>query len=167
MADGYRVSLDKLAELRIPAITVVSTNGYKHFVVIKGVAEKEVLVSDPAAGTTVYSPLQVRNHVERDPVPDPEPEERGDESLQPETGLASQDESAHRDGHGGKRTGRRDQFPGEAGAMRTTVPKLLIVLAFAAVMALWGPSSARAETDGFGGVEIVSAAGTRCHAGRV
>lgn len=53
MADGYRVSLDKLAELRIPAITVVSTNGYKHFVVIKGVAEKEVLVSDPAAGTTV------------------------------------------------------------------------------------------------------------------
>lgn len=53
MADGYRVSLDKLAELRIPAITVVSTNGYKHFVVIKGVAEKEVLVSDPAAGTMV------------------------------------------------------------------------------------------------------------------
>lgn len=53
MADGYRVSLDKLAELRIPAITVVSTNGYKHFVVVKGVAEKEVLVSDPAAGTMV------------------------------------------------------------------------------------------------------------------
>ena len=43
--------------------------------------------------------------------------------------------------------------------MRTTVPKLLIVLAFAAVMALWGPSSARAETDGFGGLEIVSAEG--------
>ena len=41
--------------------------------------------------------------------------------------------------------------------MRTTVPKLLIVLAFAAVMALWGPSPARAETDGLGGVEIVSA----------
>jgi len=54
MADGYRISLDKLAELRIPAITVVNMNGYKHFVVIKGVAEKEVLVSDPAAGTTVY-----------------------------------------------------------------------------------------------------------------
>ena len=53
VADGYRVSLDKLAELRIPAITVVSTNGYKHFVVVKGVAEKEVLVSDPAAGTMV------------------------------------------------------------------------------------------------------------------
>ena len=53
IADGYRVSLEKLAELGIPAITVVNMNGYKHFVVIKGVAEKEVLVSDPAAGTMV------------------------------------------------------------------------------------------------------------------
>ena len=60
IADGYRISLDKLAELRIPAITVVSTNGYKHFVVIKGVTEKEVLVSDPAAGTTVL----LRSHFE-------------------------------------------------------------------------------------------------------
>jgi hypothetical protein len=43
--------------------------------------------------------------------------------------------------------------------MRTTVRKLLIVLALAAVMALWGPSSARADADGFGGAEIVSAEG--------
>jgi len=40
--------------------------------------------------------------------------------------------------------------------MRTTAPKLLIVLALAAVMALWGPSSARADADGFGNAEIVS-----------
>jgi len=53
MADGYRVPLEKLSELGIPAITVLDMNGYKHFVVIKGVAEKEVLVSDPAAGATV------------------------------------------------------------------------------------------------------------------
>jgi hypothetical protein len=39
--------------------------------------------------------------------------------------------------------------------MRTTAPKLLIGLALAAVMALWGPSSARADADGFGGAEIV------------
>jgi len=39
--------------------------------------------------------------------------------------------------------------------MRTTVPKRLIVLALAAVMALWGPPSARADADGFGGAEIV------------
>jgi len=40
--------------------------------------------------------------------------------------------------------------------MRTTAPKLRIVLALAAAMALWGPSSARADADGFGGAEIVS-----------
>ena len=39
--------------------------------------------------------------------------------------------------------------------MRTTAPKRLIVLALAAGMALWGPSSARADADGFGGAEIV------------
>jgi hypothetical protein len=39
--------------------------------------------------------------------------------------------------------------------MRTTAAKLLIVLALAAVMALWGPSSAWADADGFGGAEIV------------
>lgn len=38
--------------------------------------------------------------------------------------------------------------------MRTTA-KRLIVLALAAGMALWGPSSARADDDGFGGAEIV------------
>jgi hypothetical protein len=38
--------------------------------------------------------------------------------------------------------------------MRTTA-KRLIVLALAAGMALWGPSSARADADGFGGAEIV------------
>ncbi|HWS16159.1 MAG TPA: C39 family peptidase [Candidatus Methylomirabilis sp.] len=52
-ADGFRISLDKLAELGVPAITVVNPKGYKHFVVVKGVTKKEVLVSDPAAGTSV------------------------------------------------------------------------------------------------------------------
>lgn len=58
MADGYRISLDKLAELGVPAITVLDMKGYKHFVVVKGVAEKEVLVSDPAAGTMVLPRTQ-------------------------------------------------------------------------------------------------------------
>jgi len=53
-ADGFRISLDKLAELGVPAITVVNTSGYKHFVVVKGIAGQEVLVSDPAAGTVVH-----------------------------------------------------------------------------------------------------------------
>lgn len=52
-ADGFRTSLDKLAELGVPAITVLDLKGYKHFVVVKGLTGKEVLVSDPAVGTTV------------------------------------------------------------------------------------------------------------------
>ncbi|MBE0605899.1 MAG: hypothetical protein IH610_06360 [Deltaproteobacteria bacterium] len=39
--------------------------------------------------------------------------------------------------------------------MRTTALKLLIGLAFAATIALWGPPSARADGDGFDGAEIV------------
>ncbi|HAM31954.1 MAG TPA: peptidase C39 [Deltaproteobacteria bacterium] len=54
-ADGFRISLDKLAELGVPAITVLDLKGYKHFVVVKGLTEKEVLVSDPAVGTTVMA----------------------------------------------------------------------------------------------------------------
>jgi len=52
-ADGFRIPLEKFAGLGVPAITVVNMKGYKHFVVIKGLTEKEVLVSDPAAGTLV------------------------------------------------------------------------------------------------------------------
>src|SRR5659263_547261 len=39
--------------------------------------------------------------------------------------------------------------------MRKTALNLLICLALAAGMALWGPSSALADADGFDGVEIV------------
>lgn len=53
-ADGFRVSLDKLAAAQVPAITLIDTNGYKHFVLIKGVRGNEVVVGDPAAGVRVY-----------------------------------------------------------------------------------------------------------------
>jgi len=49
-ADGFQVSLDKLAELQIPAITLIEVNGYKHFVIIKGIVGDRVLVGDPARG---------------------------------------------------------------------------------------------------------------------
>jgi predicted double-glycine peptidase len=52
-ADGYRVDLDKLADLRIPVITVVETKGYKHFVLIKGIKDDRVLIGDPATGNRV------------------------------------------------------------------------------------------------------------------
>jgi len=49
-SDGYRVTLDKVAEVGVPAITLINTHGYSHFVVIKGIKDGDVLVGDPAAG---------------------------------------------------------------------------------------------------------------------
>lgn len=52
-ADGFRIDLDKLLKVGVPAITLIKTNGYMHFVLIKGVTEHEVLVGDPSLGVTV------------------------------------------------------------------------------------------------------------------
>lgn len=49
-SDGYRVGLEKLAEVGVPAITLINTKGYSHFVVIKGIKQGDVLVGDPAMG---------------------------------------------------------------------------------------------------------------------
>lgn len=49
-AEGYRASLDKLAQAGVPAVTLINTKGYNHFVVIKGVRDDAVLVGDPALG---------------------------------------------------------------------------------------------------------------------
>ena len=49
-ANGYKVSLDKLVEAGIPGIALINTDGYKHFVLIKGVREDAVLYGDPARG---------------------------------------------------------------------------------------------------------------------
>ncbi len=49
-ADGYRLTLGRLAALRLPAIVLIQTRGYRHFVVIKGVEGGYVLIGDPARG---------------------------------------------------------------------------------------------------------------------
>lgn len=49
-AEGYRVGLDKLAEVGVPAVTLINTRGYNHFVVIKGIRDGQVLMGDPALG---------------------------------------------------------------------------------------------------------------------
>jgi uncharacterized protein len=49
-ADGYRATLDTLAQARVPAIALISVRGYRHFVVIKGLRENDVLLGDPALG---------------------------------------------------------------------------------------------------------------------
>lgn len=48
--NGYRVGLDQIAETGIPGIAMIETNGYRHFVVVKGVHGNEVLVGDPSLG---------------------------------------------------------------------------------------------------------------------
>ena len=49
-ADGYRISLAELGQVSTPAIALIQTGSYKHFVVIKGVIGDSVLVGDPALG---------------------------------------------------------------------------------------------------------------------
>ncbi|UGQ48266.1 C39 family peptidase [Massilia endophytica] len=51
MADGFQLPLAKLAEAHYPAIVLVAENGYRHFVVIKGLSEDRVLIGDPSGGT--------------------------------------------------------------------------------------------------------------------
>lgn len=52
-SDGFKLSLDDFLRIGVPAITLINTAGYKHFVVIKGIEDGRVLVGDPAVGTVV------------------------------------------------------------------------------------------------------------------
>jgi len=55
-ADGFRMPLAGLRDkVRLPVIVLVNMNGFRHFVVIKGISEKEVFVGDPARGLKAYS----------------------------------------------------------------------------------------------------------------
>ncbi len=54
-ADGFRMTLDQLAAIGAPAIVLVNTGGYQHFIVIKGIHGDEVIVGDPAGGTVIVS----------------------------------------------------------------------------------------------------------------
>jgi hypothetical protein len=49
-ADGFQVTLDEVAKAGVPGIALIDVNGYRHFVVVKGVADGEVLVGDSALG---------------------------------------------------------------------------------------------------------------------
>ncbi|MFZ1991617.1 MAG: C39 family peptidase [Alphaproteobacteria bacterium] len=50
LADGFRISLSRLRELGVPAITLIQVKGYRHFVVVKGIDDSRVLLGDPARG---------------------------------------------------------------------------------------------------------------------
>ena len=54
-ADGFALPIDKLIESRLPAIVLLSENGYNHFVVVKGGDATRVLLGDPSNGTRAMS----------------------------------------------------------------------------------------------------------------
>ena len=49
-ADGYRVSLDAIAKRGLPGIALITVKGYRHFVVVKGIGNGQVLIGDPSLG---------------------------------------------------------------------------------------------------------------------
>lgn len=53
-ADGFQMTLDKVAEVGVPVITLINLGGYRHFVIVKGVRDGEVVVGDPAFGVRIY-----------------------------------------------------------------------------------------------------------------
>lgn len=53
-SDGFRVSWDDLAAGTRPAVVLVDHDGYRHFVVFKGIRDGRVLIGDPALGLKVY-----------------------------------------------------------------------------------------------------------------
>lgn len=50
-ANGYRLPLSRIEELRIPAIVLIDIAGYRHFVVLRGIRPDRVLLGDPNLGT--------------------------------------------------------------------------------------------------------------------
>jgi len=66
-ADGFRMGIERLAELELPAIILLNTDGYLHFVVVKGVREGDVLLGDPAIGIRVM-PLSAVKRMRKGPV---------------------------------------------------------------------------------------------------
>jgi len=49
-SDGYRVTLDQIANARIPGIALIDFDGYRHFVVVKGIEGRDVILGDPSLG---------------------------------------------------------------------------------------------------------------------
>lgn len=54
-ADGFTVDLDRVEKAKLPGIALLNINGYKHFVVVKGVRTDRVLIGDPALGLRAMS----------------------------------------------------------------------------------------------------------------
>jgi len=49
-ADGFEATLDQIVQFGAPGIALIQDNGYRHFVVVKGVQGERILLGDPAMG---------------------------------------------------------------------------------------------------------------------
>lgn len=54
-SDGFKLNFDRLALLNTPAIAMIDTKGYRHFVVLKGVDGDRILIGDPTHGLKTYT----------------------------------------------------------------------------------------------------------------
>ena len=54
-ADGFKLDLERIQKTGVPGIVLLNTKGYLHFVVLKGVNNKHVLLGDPALGVRKVS----------------------------------------------------------------------------------------------------------------
>lgn len=54
-AEGFRVTTEQLAQGGRPGIVLIDLNGFKHFVVVKGIRGNRILLGDPMLGLTEYS----------------------------------------------------------------------------------------------------------------
>lgn len=61
-ADGYQATLDTLERAAVPAIALINYRGYRHFVVVKGIQDEEVLIGDPALGIKFMSREEFESH---------------------------------------------------------------------------------------------------------
>jgi predicted double-glycine peptidase len=53
--EGFRLTAAQLRQAARPGLVILNLKGYKHFVVVKGVANDQVLVGDPMLGLSRYS----------------------------------------------------------------------------------------------------------------
>lgn len=61
-ADGFRLTLDRVQEIGVPGVALIDVKGYRHFVVIKGVTDRTVLIGDPSKGLISRSRKDFEKH---------------------------------------------------------------------------------------------------------
>jgi predicted double-glycine peptidase len=53
--EGFRLKVSDLQKVKRPVIVLLDLNGFKHFVVVKGISKDRILTGDSVLGLTQYS----------------------------------------------------------------------------------------------------------------